>query len=107
MANSPRPGVWSLEKSIDNGKTFTPWQYFADSSSDCYNFFGVKPTKKIETDDQVICSTDYSKVLPVEGGEVGRCEDDSTHKCVQPAVHHSQPNYIKMFKSKHFGHLHN
>ena len=70
MANSPRPGVWSLEKSIDNGKTFTPWQYFADSSSDCYNFFGVKPTKKIETDDQVICTTDYSKVLPVEGGEV-------------------------------------
>ena len=39
--------------------------------------------------------------------EIGRCENDSAHKRVQPAVHHSQPNYIKMFKSKHFGHLHN
>lgn len=32
MANSPRPGVWALEKSMDKGVTFTPWQYFADSN---------------------------------------------------------------------------
>jgi len=31
MANSPRPGVWVLERSSDNGKTYKPWQYFADS----------------------------------------------------------------------------
>jgi laminin alpha 3/5 len=31
MANSPRPGVWVLEKSVDNGITYKPWQYFADT----------------------------------------------------------------------------
>lgn len=31
MANSPRPGVWVLEKSVDNGITYQPWQYFADT----------------------------------------------------------------------------
>jgi len=70
MANSPRPGVWSLEKSNDFGVTYTPWQYFADTPSDCFTFFGVQPSKNINKDDQVICTTDYSKVLPVEGGEV-------------------------------------
>ena len=29
MADSPRPGVWALEKSMDGGKTWTAWQYFA------------------------------------------------------------------------------
>jgi laminin alpha 3/5 len=29
MADSPRPGVWALEKSIDGGKNYKPWQYFA------------------------------------------------------------------------------
>ena len=31
MANSPRPAIWALERSTDNGKTYKPWQYFADS----------------------------------------------------------------------------
>ncbi|XP_026736440.1 laminin subunit alpha-like [Trichoplusia ni] len=31
MGNSPRPGLWVLEKSTDYGKTFKPWQYFSDS----------------------------------------------------------------------------
>lgn len=31
MGNSPRPGIWVLERSVDNGLTYTPWQYFADS----------------------------------------------------------------------------
>lgn len=31
MGNSPRPGVWVLERSTDNGKTYKPWQYFADT----------------------------------------------------------------------------
>lgn len=31
MGNSPRPGVWALERSTDNGKTYMPWQYFADT----------------------------------------------------------------------------
>uniref|UniRef100_A0A493TP70 Laminin subunit alpha 3 n=1 Tax=Anas platyrhynchos platyrhynchos TaxID=8840 RepID=A0A493TP70_ANAPP len=29
FANSPRPDLWILERSVDFGKTYTPWQYFA------------------------------------------------------------------------------
>lgn len=32
FANSPRPDLWVLERSVDHGKTFTPWQYFARKS---------------------------------------------------------------------------
>lgn len=70
MANSPRPGVWALERSVDYGKTWKAWQYFADTESDCYDFFGVPVTNKITRDDQVICTTEYSKIVPLEGGEV-------------------------------------
>jgi laminin alpha 3/5 len=72
MANSPRPGVWALEKSVDYGETYEPWQYFADTPSDCYNFFASSANERIQKDDDVICTTDYSKVLPVDGGEVGK-----------------------------------
>jgi laminin, alpha 3/5 len=70
MANSPRPGVWALEKSVDYGKTFTAWQYFAESVDDCVKYFNVTYTKTIEREDQVICTTEYSKLIPVENGEV-------------------------------------
>ena len=29
FANSPRPDLWVLERSIDFGLTYQPWQYFA------------------------------------------------------------------------------
>lgn len=32
FANSPRPDLWVLERSMDHGRTFTPWQYFARKS---------------------------------------------------------------------------
>ncbi|CAF0881627.1 unnamed protein product, partial [Brachionus calyciflorus] len=70
MANSPRPGVWALEKSLDNGETYQPWQYFADTPSDCFNFFNKTANERVKSDDDVICTTDFSKVLPVEGGEI-------------------------------------
>ena len=31
MGNSPRPGVFALERSTDFGDTWKPWQYFADT----------------------------------------------------------------------------
>ncbi|CAH1775060.1 unnamed protein product, partial [Owenia fusiformis] len=70
MANSPRPGVWVLEKSADFGKTFTPWQYFADTNSDCNTLFGLPSRGRLDRDDSVICTTHYSKVVPLEGGEI-------------------------------------
>lgn len=33
MGISPRPGLWALEKSTDNGETYTPWQYFAETAA--------------------------------------------------------------------------
>ena len=74
MNNSPRPGVWVLEKSVDHGATWQPWQYFAGSDMECRRFFGVPAIEAtympIERDDQVICTTEFSKVLPLEGGEI-------------------------------------
>lgn len=70
MGNSPRPGLWALEKSSDYGKTYTPWQYFSDSLSDCERYFGAKSLDPISKDDSVVCRTEYSKIVPLEGGEV-------------------------------------
>lgn len=70
MANSPRPGVWVLERSTDDGKTYKPWQYFADTVSDCVDLFGAESIEPITKDDSVICETQFSKVVPLEDGEV-------------------------------------
>ncbi|XP_054012773.1 laminin subunit alpha [Hylaeus anthracinus] len=70
MANSPRPGLWVLEKSKDYGKTWSPWQYFSDTASDCVTYFGVDSQKPITRDDSVICTTEYSQIVPLEGGEI-------------------------------------
>ncbi|XP_077547053.1 laminin subunit alpha [Haemaphysalis longicornis] len=70
MANSPRPGVWVLERSTDNGQTYKAWQYFADSEPDCESFFGSDVENHITRDDSVICETKFSKVVPLEGGEM-------------------------------------
>ena len=70
MANSPRPGVWALERSIDGGQNWEPWQYFAGNDPECQKHFGIHANEKIVRDDQVICETEFSKVLPIEDGEV-------------------------------------
>lgn len=70
MANSPRPGVWALERSTDFGRSWKPWQYFADTPSDCMKFFGVQADRDIYADDAVICSTEFSKIVPLENGEI-------------------------------------
>ncbi|XP_017881365.1 laminin subunit alpha [Ceratina calcarata] len=70
MANSPRPGLWVLEKSKDYGKTWSPWQYFSDTVNDCLTYFGVDSHKPITRDDSVICTTEYSQIVPLEGGEI-------------------------------------
>ena len=70
MANSPRPGLWVLERSKDFGQNWEAWQYFADTPSDCQNFFESPADEVIYADDQVLCVTEYSKVVPLQGGEV-------------------------------------
>ena len=53
MANSPRPGVWALEKSMDGGQTWQPWQYFAGNDAECQKYFGMHAKERITRDDQV------------------------------------------------------
>ncbi|KAG8228152.1 hypothetical protein J437_LFUL002806, partial [Ladona fulva] len=69
MGNSPRPGIWILEKSIDYGKTYEPWQYFADSDENCRIHFGVNRSAIPTADDSVLCVTDFSKAVPLSYGE--------------------------------------
>ncbi|XP_059166005.1 laminin subunit alpha-like, partial [Physella acuta] len=57
MGNSPRPGVWILERSKDFGKTWLPWQYFAENPSDCSNLFNTRADERLTSDTQIICST--------------------------------------------------
>ena len=47
MANSPRPGVWVLERSTDFGKTWNAWQFFADTPSDCHKFFEAEADEEL------------------------------------------------------------
>ena len=84
MADSPRPGVWALEKSKDFGLTWTPWQYFAPNDAACLKYFGVNADASITEDDTVICTIQFSKITPFKGGEVivpltkGRPSEDNT-----------------------------
>ncbi|XP_053393780.1 laminin subunit alpha-like isoform X2 [Mercenaria mercenaria] len=70
MANSPRPGVWALEKSTDFGETWEPWQYFADNEYDCERFFNTKAGNIATRDNQVLCVTDFSRIVPLNDGEI-------------------------------------
>lgn len=74
MGNSPRPGLWTLEKSKDYGKTWSSWQHFSDSPSDCEIYFEKDPSERIKNDDDVICTTEFSKIVPLESGEVSKVQ---------------------------------
>ncbi|XP_067337909.1 laminin subunit alpha-2 isoform X2 [Channa argus] len=71
-ANSPRPGNWILERSID-GVTYEPWQYYAITETECETRFNIEPRKgppSYTRDDEVICTSFYSKIHPLENGEI-------------------------------------
>ncbi|XP_072852864.2 laminin subunit alpha-5 isoform X1 [Pogona vitticeps] len=70
FANSPRPDLWVLERSTDFGLTYQPWQYFASSKRDCIEKFGLKTVERITKDDDAICTTEYSRIVPLENGEI-------------------------------------
>ncbi|KAM6956872.1 laminin subunit alpha-1-like, partial [Tautogolabrus adspersus] len=71
-ANSPRPGNWILERSMD-GLTFEPWQFYAVSDTECLTHYNVTPRLGPPTykgDTEVICTSYYSKLNPLEHGEI-------------------------------------
>ena len=59
MANSPRPGVWTLERSSDHGKTWQPWQHFAGNDAECQKYFNMHANEKVVADDQARNSSDW------------------------------------------------
>ncbi|XP_010637029.1 laminin subunit alpha-3 isoform X1 [Fukomys damarensis] len=65
FANSPRPFYWILERSVDFGHTYTPWQYFAPSRLGCIQAFGTKEDKP-RRDNDVVCVTRFSRIIPLE-----------------------------------------
>ncbi|XP_009072322.1 PREDICTED: laminin subunit alpha-3, partial [Acanthisitta chloris] len=70
FANSPRPDLWILERSVDFGRTYTPWQYFAHSKADCLERFGKEANLPVRRDSDILCTTEYSRILPLENGEI-------------------------------------
>ncbi|XP_060740347.1 laminin subunit alpha-2 isoform X3 [Tachysurus vachellii] len=71
-ANSPRPGNWILERSLD-GENFMPWQYYAITDTECITRFNIIPRTgppAYKHDDEVICTSFYSKIHPLENGEI-------------------------------------
>ncbi|KAH0951656.1 hypothetical protein HN011_011263, partial [Eciton burchellii] len=71
-ANSPRPAAWILEKSLD-GKMYQPWQYYAPSDDECWTRYSVPPVigKPVYVNDNdVICTSQYSRQTPMENGEI-------------------------------------
>ncbi|KYO48268.1 laminin subunit alpha-2 isoform B [Alligator mississippiensis] len=70
FANSPRPDLWVLERSVDFGGTYIPWQYFAHSKADCLERFGKEANAPIRRDDDVLCTMEYSRIVPLENGEI-------------------------------------
>ncbi|XP_077410264.1 laminin subunit alpha-5 isoform X1 [Vanacampus margaritifer] len=70
FANSPRPDLWVLERSVDFGETYQPWQYFSSSKRDCIERFGQQTIERIYNDNDIICTTEYSRIVPLENGEI-------------------------------------
>lgn len=70
MANSPRPGAWILERSTDFGRTWSAWQYFAETGNECRRLFNLPASIVPTRDDQAICTTKFSQVVPLTHGEI-------------------------------------
>ncbi|XP_025159598.1 laminin subunit alpha-1 isoform X2 [Harpegnathos saltator] len=71
-ANSPRPAAWILERSLDS-ENFLPWQYYAPNDEECWSRYSTPPTgsKPVYiSDDHVICTSQHSKQIPMENGEI-------------------------------------
>ena len=71
-AKSPRPGNWILERSLD-GVDWAPWQFFAITDEECWHAYGVEPRRGkpfYKYDDEVICTSYFSKLEPIANGEI-------------------------------------
>lgn len=71
-----------MERSLD-GVEWKPWQYYAITDEECERSYGIKAlpgVPRFEKDDQVICTSWYSRLDPLEDGEVGGVNLKNTSK---------------------------
>lgn len=91
-------GNWILERSLD-GVTYDPWQYYAISDSECLSHYNIPPRMGPPTyrsDTEVICTSYYSRLNPLEHGEVRQAVylsvplhlSVSAAVCVKPRLSH-------------------
>ena len=66
-----------------------------DFCSDCETFFGKDSVKQIEYDDDVNCITHFSKVVPLEGGEVSF---NNFFKTLMIKLHDYVLSFIKLYQ---------
>lgn len=45
-------------------------KFFADSKRECIERFGKQPNGRTLSDDDQLCTTEYSRIVPLENGEV-------------------------------------
>lgn len=48
----------------------SPHSFPVASKRDCLERFGPRTLERITQDDDVICTTEYSRIVPLENGEV-------------------------------------
>lgn len=46
------------------------FSFLADSKHECIERFGKQPNARILHDDDQLCTTEYSRIVPLEDGEV-------------------------------------
>lgn len=64
---SPRPAAAVVEVSRDFGATYVIHQYY---SNDCEGDFGLPERSSISNFGEVICTSEYSDLMPLSNGEV-------------------------------------
>ncbi|XP_035377322.1 netrin-G2 [Electrophorus electricus] len=70
-----RPTAMALDKSLDHGRTWHPYQFYAD---DCAEAFGMSPRRAADlvpgNATRVICTEEYSRWVGAKGDKVVRFE---------------------------------
>ncbi len=60
-----------MEYRLRDEKTFNFIHFFpADSKHECIERFRKQPNTRILNDDDQLCTTEYSRIVPLENGEV-------------------------------------
>ncbi|XP_025195973.1 laminin subunit alpha-1 [Melanaphis sacchari] len=71
---SSRPGNWILERSIDGGVKYTPWQYFAINGEECLQKYNIQQTfnkdKIVQIYRNATCISSFSRFKPHENAEI-------------------------------------